>query len=155
MTFALPAPWFNYPIEVFPHDTDYAGIVWHGSYVRWMEEARVACLTNVGIAYSELVALGCDLPVVDIGIRYRRSLRMGDRAQLKARLLPQKGARLPWEYELWSAGDGPAEDKPVLHLTAQVTLVAVNMETGKILRRLPPELSDALERIMAGPGMDE
>lgn len=148
----LPAPWFDYPIEVFPHDTDYAGIVWHGSYLRWMEEARVACLGEVGIAFSELVALGCDLPVVDIGIRYRRSLRMGDRAQLKARLLPQRGVRLLWEYELWSVGQSEGRNGPILHLTAQVTLVAVNMETGKILRKLPPDLRGALGRIMAGPG---
>ena len=64
---------------------------------------------------------------------------------LKARLLPQKGVRLIWEYELWSEGKG----KPILHLTAQVTLVAVNMTTGKILRELPADLVDALERIMA------
>ncbi len=151
MTPSLPAPWFNYPVEVFPHDTDYAGIVWHGSYVRWMEEARVACLNDVGIAFSELVALGCDLPVVDIGIRYRKSLRMGDRAELKTRLLPQKGVRLLWEYELWSVGQSAGRDEPILHLTAQVTLVAVNMNTGKILRKLPSELLDALELIMAGP----
>jgi acyl-CoA thioester hydrolase len=136
---------------VFPHDTDYAGIVWHGSYVRWMEEARVAWLNSVGIAFSDLVALGFDLPVVDISIRYRRSLRMGDRGQLKARPLPQQGARLPWEYELWSRDrDSAAEDpgakdkKEKLHLTAQVTLVAVNRSTGKILRQLPPALADAI-----------
>ena len=155
MSSSLPAPWFSYPVEVFPHDTDYAGIVWHGSYVRWMEEARVACLNDVGIAFSELVALGCDLPVVDIGIRYRRSLRMGDRAQLKARLLPQKGVRLLWEYELWSVGQSVGKDEPILHLTAQVTLVAVNMKTGKILRKLPPDLMDALGRIMAGPQLEQ
>ncbi len=147
MTPYLPAAWFSYPIEVFPHDTDYAGIVWHGSYVRWMEEARVACLSGVGMAFSELVALGCDLPVVDISIRYRRSLKMGDRGQLKTRLLPQKGVRLLWNYELWS----DSGEKPVLHLTAQVTLVAVNMSTGKIVRRFPDELLDALGRIMEVP----
>lgn len=33
--------WFEYPIRVQPHHTDYAGIAWHGSYIAWMEEARV------------------------------------------------------------------------------------------------------------------
>jgi acyl-CoA thioester hydrolase len=28
-------------ISVQPHHTDYAGIVWHGTYIAWMEEARV------------------------------------------------------------------------------------------------------------------
>lgn len=138
MPLLQPSPWFNYPIQVYPHDTDYAGIVWHGSYMRWLEEARVACLAETGIAFSQLVALGCDLPVVDLTLRYRRSLKMGAQATLKARLLPQRGVRLPWDYELWSA------DGTTLHLTAEVTLVAVNLKTGKILRHLPPPLSDAL-----------
>ncbi|NJN30903.1 MAG: acyl-CoA thioesterase [Synechococcales cyanobacterium RM1_1_8] len=142
-----PSPWFDYPIEVFPHDTDYAGIVWHGSYVRWMEEARVARLRQVGVVYGDLVALGCDLPVVELAIRYRRALRMGDRAILRARLGPGQGLRLPWDYELWSA------DRQTLHLTATVQLVAVNMATGKVLRRLPPLLGQALAQMAdAEPG---
>ncbi|MEC4985533.1 MAG: hypothetical protein SAJ37_12075 [Oscillatoria sp. PMC 1068.18] len=31
--------WYEYPIKVQPHHTDYAGIVWHGSYLTWMEAA--------------------------------------------------------------------------------------------------------------------
>jgi len=25
--------WFNYPVRVYPHHTDYAGVVWHGTYL--------------------------------------------------------------------------------------------------------------------------
>jgi acyl-CoA thioester hydrolase len=143
---ALPAqssPWFDYPIQVYPHDTDYAGIVWHGSYMRWLEEARVACLAEAGLAFSQLVTLGCDLPVVDLAMRYRRSLPMGAEAILKARLLPQQGVRLPWDYELWSV------DGETLHFTAQVNLVAVNLETGKILRQLPPVLAETITGLLS------
>ncbi len=36
--------WFEYPVRAQPHHTDYAGVVWHGSYIIWLEEARVECL---------------------------------------------------------------------------------------------------------------
>jgi acyl-CoA thioester hydrolase len=28
--------WFNYPVRVYPHHTDYAGVVWHGTYLTWL-----------------------------------------------------------------------------------------------------------------------
>ena len=40
--------WFEYPVRVQPHHTDYAGVVWHGTYLTWMEEARVECLRSIG-----------------------------------------------------------------------------------------------------------
>lgn len=64
--------WFEYPVRVQPHHTDYAGVVWHGSYIVWMEEARVECLRAIGIDYAHLVALGCELPVVELSVRYHR-----------------------------------------------------------------------------------
>ncbi|NEQ11944.1 MAG: acyl-CoA thioesterase, partial [Moorea sp. SIO4E2] len=30
---ATTAKWFDYPVRVHPHHTDYAGIVWHGTYI--------------------------------------------------------------------------------------------------------------------------
>lgn len=71
--------WFEYPVRAQPHHTDYAGIVWHGTYLTWMEEARVECLRSIGIEFADLVALGCDLPVVELSIRYHRSVQLGDR----------------------------------------------------------------------------
>lgn len=136
--------WFHYPIQVHPHHTDYAGIVWHGAYIQWLEEARVECLRLAGVAFSDLVAIGCDLPVVDLAIRYRRSLLMGSHAILKARMQTPRGVRLIWDYELWS---GDEAVNPVLHLTAQVTLVAIDRRTGKILRQWPELLEGALAQI--------
>ena len=132
--------WFEYPIQVYPHQTDYAGIVWHGTYITWMEEARVQRLQAAGLPFEALVALGCDLPVVDLAVRYRRSLRHGAQAVLKARMLPLAGVRLVWEYELWEG--------ETLCLTAQVTLVAIDRGSGKILRRLPDVLVGVLEKML-------
>ncbi len=138
------SPWFEYPLQVHPHHTDYAGIVWHGSYIRWMEEARVHCLEAVGLSFAQLVEWGFDLPVVDLQIRYRQALKMGATGRLKAKMEPLQRARIPWSYELWSV------QEDVLHLTAQVSLVVVDRASSKILRQLPATLSDALNKIYCG-----
>ncbi len=133
--------WFEYPIVVHPHHTDYAGVVWHGTYLTWMEEARVECLRSIGIDFADLVALGCDLPVVDLSIRYRHALRMGETAIVKTRTIDMTGVRIVWEYEIQSP------DGEIVYLTSVVTLVAVDLEKGKIMRQLPESVKDALVKI--------
>jgi acyl-CoA thioester hydrolase len=132
--------WFEYPVKVHPHHTDYSGSVWHGTYLTWMEETRVEALRSLGIEYADLVALGCELPVVDLSIRYHRALKMGAEAIVRARMMEMQGVRINWEYQIQSI------DRSITHVTAQVTLVAVDIEKGKILRQLPAEVKDALAR---------
>ena len=130
--------WFEYPVRAHPHHTDYGGIVWHGCYLAWMEEARVECLRAKGIEFADLVSLGCDLPVVEVSLRYHRSLRMGKEAIVKTRMNDIEGVRIVWDYEIQSP------DKEELYLTGTVTLVAIDREKGKILRQLPPAVKNAL-----------
>jgi acyl-CoA thioester hydrolase len=132
-------------VQVHPHHTDYAGVVWHGTYLAWMEEAREQCLRHLGVNFADLVALGCALPVVELSIRYHRSIRMGESAVVRTRMNEMEGARIHWDYEIVAA------DAQVLHVTARVTLVAVDQEQGKILRRLPPQIEAVmLKRSSAG-----
>jgi acyl-CoA thioester hydrolase len=135
--------WFEYPIRANPHHTDYAGVVWHGSYTAWLEEARVECLRAIGIDYADLVALGCDLPVVELSIRYYRSLRLGMAAVVKTRMAEVTGVRIHWDYAIESP------DRQDLYVTAKVTLVALDRERGKVMRQLPTTVKDALARLSA------
>ncbi len=132
--------WFEYPIKVHPHHSDYSGSVWHGTYLTWMEETRVEALRSLGIDYADLVALGCELPVVDLAIRYHAGLKMGNEAIVRARMMEMNGVRINWEYEIQSL------DRTLTYVTAKVTLVAVDREKGKILRQLPAMVKDALTR---------
>ena len=36
--------------RVLPQHTDHAGVMWHGAYLAWLEEARVEALAAVGLA---------------------------------------------------------------------------------------------------------
>ncbi|MCW6035244.1 acyl-CoA thioesterase [Spirulina subsalsa FACHB-351] len=133
--------WFEYLVKAQPHHTDYGGVVWHGAYLTWLEEARVECLRSIGIDFAELVKVGCDLPVVDLSVRYHRALRLGQSAVIKTRMLEMTGVRIDWDYQMVGL------DPQVLLLTAKVTLVAVDRDKGKIMRRLPPTVKDALVQL--------
>ncbi|MDJ0735897.1 MAG: thioesterase family protein [Nostocaceae cyanobacterium] len=132
--------WFEYPVRVQPHHTDYAGVVWHGNYLTWLEEARVEYFRSIGIEFADLVALGCDLPVVELSVRYHRSLRLGMMAVVKTRM-KVTGVRMNWDYAIVSPGGDE------LYVSAKVTLVAVDQKKGKIMRQLPVNFKDALMRV--------
>jgi acyl-CoA thioester hydrolase len=133
--------WFEYPVKAQPHHTDYAGIVWHGTYLSWMEEARVECLRSIGIEFADLVALGCDLPVVELSLRYHRPIRLGMSAVVKTRVSETKTVRMDWDYRIESL------DGDELYVTGKVTLVGIDREKGKIVRQLPSTLQDALVKL--------
>ncbi|XHX76116.1 MAG: acyl-CoA thioesterase [Stenomitos frigidus ULC029] len=135
--------WFEYLVRAHPHHTDYAGNVWHGAYITWMEEARVECLRSIGIEFADLVALGCDLPVVELSIRYHQPVQMGMAAVVRTRMANMEGVRVNWDYQIQST------DGQDLFTTARVALVAVDLEKGKIMRQLPPAVKEALVKLAA------
>jgi acyl-CoA thioester hydrolase len=136
--------WFCYQVRVQPHHTDYAGVAWHGSYIAWMEEARVECLRSIGIDFASLVAMGCDLPVVDLSVRYHLPLHMGMEANVKTRMAEVTGVRMNWDHQVQSL------DGQTLYVTARVTLVAIDRAKGKIMRQLPPAISEAMTKLIEG-----
>ncbi len=130
--------WYEYPVVVQPHHTDYAGIVWHGTYIAWMEEARVTALAASGLTFADWVRAGVDLPVVDLALKYRRSLTLGNTALVKTRF-EWRGVRIFWHYDIQNAATGETCIK------GTVTLAMVDFNTRRVRRRLPEELAAALE----------
>lgn len=133
--------------RVLPQHTDHAGVMWHGTYLAWLEEARVEALQQAGLAYAELSARGLELPVVNLNIDYRQSLRHGDWVELHSWVLPNQGVKLPWRSRFVCNGVVAAE--------ASVQLVLVELSGGagqrRLLRHPPTDLSAALVRLRRGP----
>jgi len=141
--------------RVLPQHTDHAGVMWHGAYLAWLEEARVEALAEAGLAYSELSAQGLELPVVSLAINYRRALLHGDAVELRSAVQPRQGLKLPWCSRFY----GPSGE---LAASARVELVLVHRPAreagdgasgaGRALRRWPADLALAIERLQRGPG---
>ena len=130
--------------QVLPQHTDHAGVLWHGSYVAWLEEARVQALAAAGLAYADLSAQGLELMVVDLRLRYLQALAHGEAVELRSGLQPQVGVRLPFMTRFLKA-DG------ALAAEAVVTLALVDRQRGRLQRQRPPELEQALQRLADGP----
>lgn len=133
--------------RVLPQHTDHAGVMWHGAYLGFLEEARVEALATVGLAYSDLSAQGLELPVVALSINYRQALMHGEGVEIRSRMEARRGLRLPWRSVFLNA-------EGLLAAEAHVELVVLRRGDGpgrRLLRRLPADLERALEGLERGP----
>ena len=135
-----PLPW-TLEKQVLPQHTDYAGVMWHGAYVNWLEEVRVEALDAAGLRYAEMTASHIDMPVVSLKIEYRRALRHGDRIQLESVFGERAGVRWPWHTRFLKGG----------RLMAEAWIDLVMLHRGRVLRHPPEPMAAALKRLREGP----
>ncbi|TDW65225.1 acyl-CoA thioester hydrolase [Novosphingobium sp. PhB55] len=75
----LDGPTHRYALRVFYEDTDAGGVVYHASYIRWMERARSDLLDLLGIDQRAALEAGEGLyTVAEVNIRYLSPARLGD-----------------------------------------------------------------------------
>ena len=131
---------------VLPQHTDHAGVMWHGSYLNFLEEVRIDALDKVGISYSELSKKGFEIPVISIQIRYKISLIHGEKVFLKSQFKLENKIRLTCKTLFLKAnGDIGAE--------AIIGLVVVRKinDSIKLVRELPLQVKNLLLLLEEGP----
>lgn len=94
-----------YHHKVQYYETDKMGITHHSNYVRWMEEARVDYLTQIGCGYDEMENAGIISPVLAVNCNYKKTTTFADEVVIKAKIKEYKGVRFVIEYEMTNACD--------------------------------------------------
>jgi acyl-CoA thioester hydrolase len=84
------------PIRVYYEDTDFSGVVYHASYLRFMERGRTELIRDLGIAQSELFDEGTALAfaVRAMQIEFLRPARMDDQLTIETTPVEMKGASM-------------------------------------------------------------
>ena len=95
---------------VLPQHTDHAGVMWHGSYLNFLEEGRIDALDKIGHSYSKLSEKGFEIPVVSIQLRYKISFVHGEKVLLTSQFKLENKIKLTCKtLFLKSNGDIGAE----------------------------------------------
>ena len=115
-----------YRRETQYYETDQMGIIHHANYIRWMEEARMDYLRQLGINYREMEEEGILCPIVNVKCEYRRPVRFGDAVLISVQIKKYNGVKLVLSYRITCEADGE------IHAAGETTLGFLNRE-GKIL----------------------
>jgi acyl-CoA thioester hydrolase len=81
-------------------ETDMMGVVYHGSYLPWLEIGRTALLKEHGLPYRQLETLGFFLPVLEVSLRYLKPAHYDDIVRITTILREKPTLRIRMEYEL-------------------------------------------------------
>ena len=119
------------------YDLDPMNVVWHGNYIRYLEQARCALLELIGYSYEEMAKSGFIWPIVDLKIKYVRSMHFGQEVKIRAELAEYEH-RLRINYLATDGATGQILTR------AQTTQVAVDAKTGKLCLDSPPILIDSV-----------
>jgi acyl-CoA thioester hydrolase len=122
-------------------ETDLMGIVHHGSYVAYLEVARVEWLRRRGVTYADWAARGLHLPVVELALRYRAPARFDDELDVETTLAELRVASVRFEYRLVRVSDGESTE-----LCAEGSTRLACVDDRHALRRFTPEVKDVLTR---------
>ena len=81
-------------------ETDMMGVVYHGSYIPWLEVGRTQLLKDLGLPYRQLEESGFRLPVLEVALKYLRPARYDDVVTIVTRLNERPLLRIRLEYEV-------------------------------------------------------
>lgn len=80
------------------YETDQMGIIHHSNYIRWMEEARIAYMDEMGFPYKAVEEAGIMSPVLGVQCDYKSMTRFGDRVSIEVKLSSFKGLKYEISY---------------------------------------------------------
>ncbi len=82
------------------YETDKMGITHHSNYIRWIEEARVDFLSQIGWDYARLEEMGIISPVLSVNCDYKRTTTFSDKVTISVSVKEFKGVKLHLSYEM-------------------------------------------------------
>ena len=131
------------PVRVYFEDTDFSGLVYHASYVRWCERGRSDFLRLLGNDHRALIdgTVGREpaaFVVRRMALEFLKPARIDEVLEVETRMLALTAATLVLAQTVSRDGTRLFE--------AEVTVVLVS-QSGRVLR-----VSQALRQALAGEG---
>lgn len=130
--------------KVYYSDTDAYGVVWHGSYLRWLEMGRVCLCEMMGHNLIDLKNQGIVLPVVNLNIKYKMSAKLEDELSIETEIVEFNGFTVKFKQIIKEKKSGK------VCIDADVSVVAINND-GKLYRKMPEVLAKSFDEVLKCP----
>ncbi len=82
------------------YETDQMGIIHHSNYIKWMEEARMDLMNQIGLSYKQMEEMEIVSPVLSITCEYHSMVHFDDVVVIETRIVKYNGIRLEVEYRM-------------------------------------------------------
>jgi acyl-CoA thioester hydrolase len=123
-------------VRVYYEDTDFTGVVYHASYLRFFERGRTEFLRAIGVAHAALLELPepCAFALTRIAVDFRKAARVDDALEVRTKYHRVSGVRIGAAQRILRGGEAIAD--------AEVEVICIRPDGRP--RRPPPELTRRL-----------
>lgn len=129
---------FDYVHRVRYRECDPMGVVYHTHFVDYFEAARTEALREMGLAYRALEERGVMMPVVDLGVQFKRPAHYDDELVIRAMFSEMPTTTITITYEV------RRRDEETVLVTGHVTLCFVDAERRRPVR-VPADVRELFE----------
>lgn len=127
--------------KVYYSDTDAYGVVWHGSYLRWLEMGRVEFCEQMGQSLVDLESNNIVLPVVNINVKYKASAKLNNKIVIETSVKKFNALSVTFEQKIYD------KNTSKIFIEALIDVVAID-NNGKLYRRMPEVLMQMFKKAM-------
>ena len=90
--------------EIKYYECDRMGVTHHSNYIRFMEEARIDWMDQLGYGFERMEAEGIVSPVVAISCSYKRSTTFKDRLEIEVKVGEMSELKISFNYTMRVGG---------------------------------------------------
>lgn len=133
---------FCYPIRVYYEDTDFAQVVYHANYLKFMERARTEWLREMGFDQDQLLQQDIIFAVTDLQIRYLKSARFNDQLMVVSRITDCGYIQATFEQQIYQKNN-----REQLLSEAKVKVACLRFSNMKPVK-LPQKVKEEFTRVI-------
>ncbi len=126
------------------YETDQMGIIHHSNFIKWMEEARVDLMDQIGVSYKQMEEMGIISPVLGVSCEYRKMVHFDDTVLIDIAITKYNGIKLELKYRMTDKKTG------VLSAVGKSAHCFLNREGMPItLKKYYPMIHDRFMKVFA------
>jgi acyl-CoA thioester hydrolase len=125
-------------------ETDMMGVVHHANYVIYLERGRLEYMRRRGFSYKKLVERGYHMPVIELGIRYKKPAFFDDLLRIDTKLGALTRVTARFDYTVTCAREQPEPEPRSSELLLEAHVLLACVDTSQRPRRLPEDIVRAL-----------
>ena len=120
-------------------DTDAYGVVWHGSYLRWLEIGRMYFCDEMGLDLVKCQQNNLVLPLTNINVKYKSPAKLGDIMVIETKFAKSSKIKMTFAQRIYN------KETEKTYIEAEVEVVPVTND-GKLYRKMPDFLQEACDK---------
>ncbi|MBR6700879.1 MAG: acyl-CoA thioesterase [Firmicutes bacterium] len=133
----------EYTRKVHYHETDKMGITHHSNYIKWLEEARIDFMDQIGYGFAQMEKDGISSPVIGLEAEYIRPTTFDDTVSVHVTVEEFRGVKLVLGYSIINT---KTEEKV---FSGKTSHCFINKEVKPvILKRELPEFDAKLKSLL-------